>query len=60
MKNYKNKNKKCSKTMDEMISMIQKYIVEHPTPDGVKTNPDDIQYKLGYKRALEDFLFIIA
>lgn len=54
------KNKKYRKSMDEMVAMIQDYILKHPTPEGVVPDISSEQYKLGYKRALEDFLFIIA
>lgn len=44
--------KKYSKTLDEMVNRIKDYLDKNPESD------DD--FKNGYRKALEDFLFIIA
>lgn len=44
---------KYRRTMDEMVDMIKDYLEKHPEIKG-----DD--FKNGYRKALEDFLFIIA
>ena len=54
----KNDNKKYSKSLDEMVEMIKDYLEKHPD----KMEYRDIEnpyFNEGYRRALEDFIYIV-
>lgn len=53
------KNKKYSKTMDEMVKMIQDYLDKHPENMELRDN-DNPYFKEGYRKALQDFIYIIS
>lgn len=55
----KNDNKKYSKNLDEMMEMIKTYLKENPDKFEYRDNQNPY-YKEGYRRALEDFLLIVA
>lgn len=58
MKNN-NTTKKYSKTLDEMVKRIEDYLEKNPKD--IKHRDINNPYnKEGYRKALEDFLFIIA
>ena len=52
------KNNKYDRTMDEMVNMIKDYLEKHPKQ--VEADMSNSQYKEGYRKALEDFLFIVS
>ena len=58
MKNN-NTTKKYSRTLDEMVKKIEDYLEKNPN-NFEYMDINNPYYKAGYRKALEDFLFIIA
>jgi hypothetical protein len=52
-------NKKYSKSMDEVVKMIQDYLEKNPDKMEYRDN-DNLYFKEGYRKALQDFIYIVS
>ena len=52
-------NKKYSKSMDEVVRMIQNYLKDNPDKMEYRDN-DNPYFKEGYRKALQDFIYIVS